>query len=82
MRTKYIRPLLVYYDSSVLDLRAIGVPSKAEIKQLGEIEKKHDELSDYDRKIEHLINLNITLDLDDGVTANYAKFSTVLEKIK
>ena len=82
MRTKYIRPLLTYYDSRVQELRAVSVPSKAEIKELREIEKKYDELSEYDRKIEHLINLNIIFDLDDGVTVNYAKFSTVLEKIK
>jgi hypothetical protein len=82
MRTKYIRPLLTYYHSRVQELRGIVVPSKAEIKELRETEKKYDELSEYDRKIEHLINLNIIFDLEDGVTVNYAKFSTVLEKIK
>ena len=40
------------------------------------------ELAGYEEKIHHLADQMITIDLDDGVKANYAKFADVLAKIK
>ena len=82
MRVDYIYPLLENYRHKVEELAAINAPSKVQTKLIGEVQKKLDELRDYDQKIEHLINSNVTFDLDDGVTVNYAKFATVVDKIK
>ncbi len=40
------------------------------------------ELAGYEEKIHHLADQMITIDLDDGVKVNYAKFADVLAKIK
>lgn len=82
LRTEYIRPLLSFYEKSLAELRELATPSKDQSKSITLLDKKIDELRDYDQRVEHLINQNIVLDLDDGVTLNYAKFGDVLEKIK
>ena len=82
LRTEYIRPLLSFYENSLAELRELATPSKDQSKSITLLDKKIDELRDYDQRVEHLINQNIVLDLDDGVTLNYAKFGDVLEKIK
>ncbi len=82
LRTEYIRPLLSFYENSLAELRELATPSKDQSKSMTLLDKKIDELRDYDQRVEHLINQNIVLDLDDGVTLNYAKFGDVLEKIK
>ena len=40
------------------------------------------DLQQYEEKIHHLADQMISIDLDDGVKVNYAKFQDVLEKIK
>lgn len=82
LRTEYIRPLLSFYENSLAELRELTTPSKDQTKSITQLDKKLDELRDYDQRVEHLINQNIVLDLDDGVTVNYSKFGDVLEKIK
>jgi len=82
LRTEYIRPLLSFYENSLAELRELATPSKDQSKSITLLDKKIDELRDYDQRVEHLINQNIVLDLDDGVTLNYAKFGDVLEKFK
>ena len=41
-----------------------------------------EELRIYEEKIHHLADQMISIDLDDGVKVNYAKFADVLAKIK
>ena len=40
------------------------------------------ELAAYEEKVHHLADQMISIDLDDGVKVNYAKFQDVLAKIK
>ena len=51
-------------------------------KQLTKLQAQADELRDYEEKIHHLADQMISIDLDDGVKVNYAKFQDVLAKIK
>ena len=43
---------------------------------------KLQEIKEYDEKIAHIANQRISVDLDDGVKANYDKFKDILAKIK
>lgn len=51
-------------------------------KQLATLQAQDAELHDYEEKIHHLADQYISIDLDDGVKVNYAKFQDVLAKIK
>lgn len=51
-------------------------------KEIGIIDKKLKELDDYEKKLLHIANQRIEIDLDDGVKVNYSKFKDVLYKIK
>lgn len=51
-------------------------------KQLAKIKDQELELRQYEEKIHHLADQMISIDLDDGVKVNYAKFVDVLAKIK
>ncbi len=51
-------------------------------KQIEKIKAQSLEINGYEEKIHHLADQMITIDLDDGVKVNYAKFEGVLAKIK
>lgn len=53
-----------------------------EAKRLDQIAKDIIECEEYDMQLKNVADQQITFDLDDGVTANYAKFESVLAKIK
>lgn len=53
-----------------------------EAKRLDQIEKDIIECEAYDMELKNVADQQITFDLDDGVTVNYAKFESVLAKIK
>ena len=66
------------------DSLAIAAPSER-VKLNRQIAKLKDqalEIQKYEEKIHHLADQMISIDLDDGVKVNYAKFQDVLEKIK
>lgn len=48
--------------------------SKPELKTFENLQKQMIELKDYNEVLKRLADLQITFDLDDGVTVNYAKF--------
>ncbi|SDC85400.1 MULTISPECIES: BREX-1 system adenine-specific DNA-methyltransferase PglX [unclassified Candidatus Frackibacter] len=50
-------------------------------KRLDSIDKDLKELVEYDKKLNHVANQQIEIDLDDGVKENYPKFEDVLAKI-
>ncbi|MCM3255568.1 BREX-1 system adenine-specific DNA-methyltransferase PglX [Priestia aryabhattai] len=52
--------------------------AKKEIKVL---DKKIEELKDYDELLHHMADMQIEIDLDDGVTINYEKFKGLVAKI-
>ena len=51
-------------------------------KRIAKLKDQALELQKYEEKIHHLADQMISIDLDDGVKVNYAKFQDVLEKIK
>jgi len=51
-------------------------------KQIETLRKQQAELLAYDEKLRHHADMRITLDLDDGVKANYGKFGDLLEGVK
>lgn len=51
-------------------------------KQIAKLKDQALEIQKYEEKIHHLADQMISIDLDDGVKVNYAKFQDVLEKLK
>lgn len=51
-------------------------------KQIAKLKDQALEIRKYEEKIHHLADQMISIDLDDGVKVNYAKFQDVLEKLK
>jgi len=87
MRTDYVHEQQARYRAVIADLeRRLDSASTSERvklnKQLIKIQAQADELLGYEEKIHHLADQMISIDLDDGVVANYAKFQDVLAKIK
>ena len=55
---------------------------KAAQNRQADLMSKLNEIKEYDEKIAHIANQRISIDLDDGVKANYEKFKDILAKIK
>ena len=51
-------------------------------KRIARLKDQALELQKYEEKIHHLADQMISIDLDDGVKVNYARFQDVLEKIR
>jgi len=88
MRTEYVTPLLGKYDASadLLNSQMEQASSTAESnrlsKKLTTLEKKQTELREFDDKLKHQADMQINLDLDDGVKVNYGKFDDLLVDVK
>lgn len=87
IRTDYVHELQSRYRTAIDELeRRISDAATAERvklnKQLTKLQAQADELRDYEEKIHHLADQMISIDLDDGVKVNYAKFQDVLARIK
>ncbi len=50
-------------------------------KKLSEIAAHKDELGKYDEPVRHMADMQVELDLDDGVAVNYEKFKGLVAKI-
>jgi hypothetical protein len=68
-------------EESMLQANASNLNTQ-EAKRLDQIRKDLIECEAYDMELKNVADQQITFDLDDGVTANYALFETVLAKIK
>lgn len=87
IRTDYVHEQQSRYRTAIADLESrIAAASTAERvklnKQLKKLQEQDTELRTYEEKIHHLADQMISIDLDDGVKVNYAKFQDVLAKIK
>ena len=87
MRTDYVHEMQERYRSQLAALsQAIEHAQTAERVKLTKRQKKLQEqaleIQKYEEKIHHLADMNIEIDLDDGVKHNYALFADVLAKIK
>lgn len=87
IRTDYVHEQQSRYCTAIADLESrIASTSTAERvklnKKLKKLQEQDTELRTYEEKIHHLADQMISIDLDDGVKVNYAKFQDVLGKIK
>lgn len=84
VRTDYLHNLQRIYESEIkrMDmLSSLGeTPAKEKAtykKSIELMQKKIDELRNYDQAIAHIANQSIEIDLDDGVVVNYGKFQNI-----
>lgn len=87
MRTDYVHEQQERYRTQIQmleDATQTATPSERVKlnKQISKLKDQSLEIQKYEEKIHHLADQMISIDLDDGVKANYAKFQDVLDKIK
>lgn len=87
VRTDYIHEQQARYRTAIADLEqrvALAAASdRVKLnKKLKKLIEQDAELHSYEEKIHHLADQMISIDLDDGIKVNYAKFQDVLAKIK
>ena len=87
MRTDYVHEQQERYRTQIqmLEDSAQNAAPSERVKLNKQITKLKDqalEIQKYEEKIHHLADQMISIDLDDGVKVNYAKFQYVLEKLK
>lgn len=88
MRTEYVIPLTAKLNTFAAklenDIEASGstAEKKALEKQLATLHNQQAELATFDEKLRHYADQRISLDLDDGVKMNYAKFGDLLAEVK
>jgi hypothetical protein len=88
MRSEYVAPLTAKMHTRLDMLQkdadaASSAASRTKInKHIEALKKKHLELLAFDEKLRHHADQRITLDLDDGVKANYGKFGDLLADVK
>ncbi|WP_442598156.1 BREX-1 system adenine-specific DNA-methyltransferase PglX [Neobacillus sp. D3-1R] len=87
IRTDYLHEYQIRLDAEKKDLLSIieGDYSTKEIsnakKELKVLDKKIDELKEYDELLHHMADMQIEIDLDDGVVQNYEMFEGLVVKI-
>lgn len=87
IRTDYLHEVQTRLDAEKVDLLSIinGDSTTKEIssakKELKSLDKKIDELKAYDELLHHMADMQIEIDLDDGVKVNYEKFKGLMAKI-
>lgn len=87
IRTDYVHQQQSRYRTALEDLerRMEDADTRERVKlnkKLKTLKNQMDEIHEYEEKIHHLADQMISIDLDDGVKKNYAKFQEVLAKIK
>lgn len=87
IRIDYVHEQQDRYRTAIADLEnRIAAASTSERvklnKKLTTLQAQEVEIRTYEEKIHHLADQMISIDLDDGVKVNYAKFQDVLAKIK
>lgn len=88
MRAEYVVPLIAKMASrlDILDKDIAAASSAAARtklqKQIEALQRKQIELLTYDEELRHYADMRITLDLNDGVKMNYAKFGDLVAESK
>ena len=87
IRTDYVHEQQARYRTAIADLEARAASASTServklTKQLKALNDQATEIHAYEEKIHHFADQMISIDLDDGVKVNYAKFQDVLAKIK
>ncbi len=87
VRTDYVHEQQERYRTQIANEEAAveetsGPDRVRHEKRLKKLRDQLAETSSYEEKLHHLADQMISIDLDDGVKVNYAKFQDVLAKIK
>ena len=88
MRTQYVVPLLgklggrISMLTDTIEKATSSSAAKKAQKEKDLLGKQQAELQAFDEQLNHYANERISLDLDDGVKVNYAKFGTLLAEVK
>jgi len=88
MRTEYVIPLQGQIAARIDQLegdkaKATGTSHRNKIqKEQDKLKKQQVELASFEEKLKHYADMRISLDLDDGVKVNYAKFGDLLAESK
>jgi hypothetical protein len=88
MRTEYVIPLQGQIAARIEQLegdktKATSTSHRNKIqKEQDRLKKQQIELADFEEKLKHYADMRISLDLDDGVKVNYAKFGDLLAEYK
>lgn len=88
IRTDYLHELQIRLDAERKLLLNIidGTSTAKEVsnakKELKMLDKKIEELKEYDELLHHMADMQIEIDLDDGVVVNYEKFKGLVAPIK
>lgn len=87
IRTDYVHEQQARYRTAIEEITnriesASGSDKVKLTKKINTLKAQDDEIHTYEEKIHHLADQMISIDLDDGVKVNYAKFKDVLAKIK
>lgn len=84
VRTDYLHTLQRKYEAEINRLQLvvdseeyIAKDRTAAKKKIDRISKQIEECREYDQVVAHLANEKISIDLDDGVKVNYAKFQDI-----
>lgn len=86
MRTEYVTKLQGILNGRIQliqkDIDSAFKGSMAKLRKEQEtLQKKLAELNAFDDKLRHYADMNISLDLDDGVKVNYGKFGDLLAEV-
>lgn len=89
IRFEHLQEIQEKYHNDVTTIEArmvnpnLSATEKRELeKRKTDFQKRLDELLEFDKHLAEYANAQISIDLDDGVKANYAKFGKVLAPIK
>lgn len=87
IRTDYVHEQQERYRTQIANVKAsIAKAERGSLvalqKRLKKLQDQLRETSAYEERIHHLADQMISIDLDDGVKVNYAKFADVLAKIR
>ena len=88
MRTEYVIPLQGQIAARIDQLEGVKIKAtstshgKKLQKEQDELKKKQAELFAFEEKLKNAADQKISLDLDDGVKVNYAKFGDLLAESK
>ena len=87
IRTDYVHEQQSRYRTAIAEtenrlLSASGSDKVKLDKKLKHLKEQDAEIHTYEEKIHHLADQMISINIDDGVKVNYAKFQDVLAKIK
>lgn len=87
IRTDYVHELQARYFTAINEIESkidsLSSQARAKANKTLKLLRDHDmELSKYEEKIHHLADQMIDLNMDDGISANYAQLGDILAKIK